>query len=200
MRGGHAAVARAQHAAGGLTVNCQCCRQLEGTSMPTITPRVRTAFLAALALSFSAPAIAEVSELETGRAQGEMLKRIDEAVSNYVRQIGIDESYVGYCRTKLGLETNKVPVDGSIPFGINYKAISTSEELNTIITARENFERSFIILCLSSAKQTLNQAANLTAAASDTKSEEQSPWLWAASAFLIAGIGFWLGRRTGSLK
>jgi hypothetical protein len=109
--------------------------------------------LAALTVS----ANAQVSELDAGRAQGEMHSRVNESINAYVKRIGIDPSYYGYCRTKMYLETRH-DNDGSIPFGVNYRNIKDSEQLNIIISVREEFERSFLTLCLADAKRAIKAA------------------------------------------
>jgi hypothetical protein len=196
MCGGYAAAAGAQYAADG----CKVIRHLKEARMRNAISKSRAALLATFALALSASATAEVSELQSVEAQAAMFKRIDEAVAAYVQQSGIDESYVGYCRTKLSMDTNAVPADGSIPFGVNYNKIATADELSTVIAARENFERSYLILCIANAKSALDQVVKAHASGPNPRSEQRPYWSWLIGAVLMAGIGFLLGRRTGSLK
>lgn len=99
-----------------------------------------------------------VSKDDVQRAQGEMLMRVLDAVNSYARQINIEHGYVNYCLEELHLRTREHPTDGYIPFGVNYKKITDSENLARVIKSRENYERSFLILCLANAKNTLREA------------------------------------------
>ena len=48
--------------------------------------------------------------------------------------------------------------DGFIPFGVNYLEVKDTEQLEEIISAREAYERSYLILCLARAKAALREA------------------------------------------
>jgi hypothetical protein len=107
----------------------------------------------------AAPACAEqATPQEATRAEGEMITRVSAAVERYAESINIDRAYVGYCRVKLNLIGDGHPIDGSVPFGINYLHIDR-DVLKIQINAREVFERSYMILCLSEARNTLRAAA-----------------------------------------
>jgi hypothetical protein len=162
--------------------------------------KLRVALFVMCSLLMFAPAKAAISEIETGNAQGAMLKRIDSVVAEYVERRGIDESYVDYCRTKLNMETSREPSNGMIPYGADYTKMATSEELRTVISSRENFERSYLILCLANAKNTLAETSSTSSPASELASQKSPFWAWVCGAFLLVGFGFILGRRTGNLK
>ena len=111
------------------------------------------------ALCMTTAAVGEiVSQKDVQRAQGEMLMRVQDAVNRYARQINIEHGYVNYCSNELHLRTREHPADGFIPFGVNYKKITDSETLALILSSHENYERSFLILCLANAKNTLREA------------------------------------------
>jgi hypothetical protein len=111
-------------------------------------------------LGAAANAIAEpVTKAEVQRAQGAMLNRITSAVTAYSTSIGIAAEYVTYCYTKLNLETEGHPQDGSVPYGVNYDTLVEGDELRVIIQVREAYEKSFLKLCLAEAKSTLDRAA-----------------------------------------
>jgi hypothetical protein len=99
-----------------------------------------------------------VPQEASGRAQVEMFRRIEKATTNYARQIDISENYIAYCHLELHIKTYAHPRNGHIPFGIDYNSIADQGTLDRIISARENYETSFIILCLAKAKKTLADA------------------------------------------
>ena len=93
-----------------------------------------------------------------GRAQVEMFRRIEQATTTYSREIGLSENYIAYCRHELHLKTYAHPRDAYVPFGIDYNTIADQRRLDEIIVARENYETSFIVLCLAKAKKALADA------------------------------------------
>ena len=168
--------------------------------MAILAAKWRMALCAMCSLSILAPAYGAISETESGNAQGAMFKRIDSAVAAYVQGRGIDESYVEYCRTKLNMDTSREPTNGMIPFGVDYTKIATTDELKIVIATRENFERSYLILCLAEAKKTLDENSRTSSPVSELASQKDSFWVWILGAILLVGTGFMIGRRTGSLK
>jgi hypothetical protein len=115
--------------------------------------------VAAVALTVSHLASADpVTPAQVSAAQGQMLARISSAVEKYANHSRLDPAYVSYCRGELDLKTSTYPGNGLIPFGVNYNEIYDSETLDTVIAAREAYERSFMFLCLASAKNTLRKA------------------------------------------
>jgi hypothetical protein len=48
------------------------------------------------------------------------------------------------------------PVDGSIPFGVNYRNIRMWEKLSLVIGVRERYELNFLKLCIARAKHDLD--------------------------------------------
>ena len=67
---------------------------------------------------------APVTKQEFSRAQGKMHTRLIEAVERCAREIEIDREYITYCRSAMDLRVFPYPVNGSIPFGIDYNEIS----------------------------------------------------------------------------
>ena len=96
--------------------------------------------------------------IDIGRAQVQMLNRIEEAVKAYGRSIDISENWIGYCQQELYLKTYAHPQNGYSHFGINYNSITDRKRLDEILSARQNYETSSIILCLANAKKTLADA------------------------------------------
>lgn len=120
----------------------------------------RTLSVAAFVSLCSVPAIAEpVTEAMVQKAQDEMISRVSEAAARYARQISLDQAYVSHCNGELYLKTYQHPANGYIPFGVNYNEIRDSERLNLVISSREAYEKSFLILCLANAKSALREAA-----------------------------------------
>lgn len=95
---------------------------------------------------------------EVEKAQSEMLKRIDASIKKYAARIGIDPWYIAYCRGKMDIELSLYPVNGSIPFGVDYKTISSSDRLELVLSNREAFETGYLQLCLANAKSSLKAA------------------------------------------
>lgn len=99
-----------------------------------------------------------ISPQEVDKAQAEMLRRIDINIRKYVARIGIEPWYIFYCRGKMDIETSQYPVNGSIPFGVDYRTISNSARLELVLSNREAFETGYLQLCLASAKSILKAA------------------------------------------
>lgn len=94
--------------------------------------------------------------LDTSRAQVQMLQRISSVVNQRAQQLGLSQDVVTYCRIELNNKTDQFPRNGSIPFGINYNQISDERELDRVISSRESYEKTFMLLCLSRAKRELS--------------------------------------------
>lgn len=112
--------------------------------------------LFAVIVAVIGPAAAQT--LNTTRAQGDMYQRILTATNSYARQLGLDDTYVAYCQTKLSLETSHQPPDGLIPYGVNYNTIATQQQLDQVIAIREAFETVYLRLCLADAKSSMLRA------------------------------------------
>jgi hypothetical protein len=80
-------------------------------------------------------------------------------VTIYATRVGLESSFVSYCKTDLELQVQNHLRDGSIPFGVNYREIPDQNYLQAILATREAYETSYIILCLAKAKATLTAAA-----------------------------------------
>lgn len=98
------------------------------------------------------------SKLDVTTPQVQMHNRISAAVDRHAQQLGLSQDVVTYCRIELNNETDQFPKNGSIPFGVNYNQVADSGELNTILSARESYEKTFMQLCLSRAKRDLSVA------------------------------------------
>src|SRR5437879_3801410 len=90
--------------------------------------------------------------IDVGRAQIEMLNRIEQFAQTYAKQIGVQGNFIDYCRQEMHLKTYAHPRNDYIPFGVNYSEITDQQRLNSVISARENYEISFIMLCLANVK------------------------------------------------
>lgn len=113
--------------------------------------------LALLIGCIGAPLSAQVPQGDVDRAQAAMLNRVVDAVDAYAAHIGIDRAYVTYCDNRMSLDESRAPA-GLIPFAVDYRNISDKYQLDTILNAREQFERSYLTLCLADAKRTLEAA------------------------------------------
>lgn len=111
--------------------------------------------LALAAVSCSQVAVAQVSDLEAGKAQGEMIQRVNRSVRNFLATYKLNEMYASYCRTQMNLDTKDSP-SGLIPFGVNYHTIPDKKTLDLIIYNREAYETAYLKLCLSRALKTLD--------------------------------------------
>jgi len=100
-----------------------------------------------------------VNRTDVEKAQVDMITRVDDAVSRYASEIGIDPAYLTYCRADMYLRSFNHPANGHIPFGVNYNNITDSSNLKQLLSVREKYERAFLILCLANAKNALAQAA-----------------------------------------
>jgi hypothetical protein len=98
-----------------------------------------------------------VSRDQVMRAQGDLERRVDLAVATYAAHIGMMQ-YTQYCLTEMNRVTSGHTIDGSIPFGVNYNEITDSDMLAHVVQVRESYERSFQILCLANAKNSLREA------------------------------------------
>ena len=98
-----------------------------------------------------------VSDAVAGEEQGKMLKRELGEVRAYAAHIGMSD-YMSYCQTKMADELNLQPrFTGQVPWGVNYHAIDR-QNLTITLQAREDFERSYLKLCLAEAKNALRDA------------------------------------------
>lgn len=116
-------------------------------------------FLGAFALVVALVDGASAQTLDTGRAQGEMYRRIQAATDAYARSLDLGDVYISYCQTRLTLETAHQPTDGLTPYGVNYNSITTQQRLDDVIAIREAFETVYLRLCLADAKASLLRAA-----------------------------------------
>lgn len=122
--------------------------------------RIATAGLVACIASCSASqALGDpVNAAQVRTAQLDMLARVFAAAEKYADRIGMGKPYINFCQRELDLKTYQHPANGSIPFGVNYLEIKDREELDKVLAVRENYERTFLVLCLANAKNSLAQA------------------------------------------
>ncbi len=99
-----------------------------------------------------------LTNIDISKAQGEMTTRIYEKARQYLKKIGISDTYLYYCTQELHLHTYEHPANGYIPFGVNYNTIKDRKNLEYIISSREDYETSYILLCLANSKNTLTKA------------------------------------------
>ena len=101
---------------------------------------------------------ADVTSEEISKAQSEMSNRIFDKARQYSNKIKISDIYLYYCTQELYLHTYNHPLNGYIPFGVNYKTIKDTNTLADIISSREDYETTYILLCLANSKNTLSKA------------------------------------------
>jgi hypothetical protein len=96
-------------------------------------------------------------QLDVSTPQLEMIKRVSAAAERHAQKLGLNNEVLSYCQIELSNKTNQLPRDGLYPFGVNYNNIKTAQELERVISAREAYEKTFLLLCLSRAKRDLQQ-------------------------------------------
>jgi hypothetical protein len=98
---------------------------------------------------------------ESAKAQMEMLTRIEDAVRRYATQIGLDDSYVQYCRMELRIRLQEQVKSGNPIFNFSPERIRSTEALKAVIAIRETYERTFLNVCLAQAKSAMTAAGGL---------------------------------------
>jgi hypothetical protein len=99
-----------------------------------------------------------VSKEEITSAQLEMNFRVGKEVEAYAKEINVEENYIWYCRMEMYLKSSSHPIDGSIPFGVNYFQLKDLEHLRIVIVNKENYEKSYLKICLAKIKKILKDA------------------------------------------
>lgn len=97
------------------------------------------------------------SQLDYSAKQVEMIKRVSAATESHAQKLGLSNEVLTYCQIELSNKTDQFSRDGLYPFGVNYKKIKSAEELDQVISAREDYEKTSMLLCLSQAKRDLQQ-------------------------------------------
>lgn len=87
-----------------------------------------------------------------------MLGRIDESVKAYAGQLGLDDSFIAYCRTELRIRLQEQVKQDNPVFNFTPEKIRTQAALDAVIRIREAYERNFQYLCLAQARNTLGTA------------------------------------------
>jgi hypothetical protein len=103
------------------------------------------------------PSLAMAQPLDRDKAQTDMLLRVDKSVKDFAAKIGLPKLYSTYCATKLNLSRKNMPVDGSVPYGVNYNTAS-DETLRVTLSIREEYETGYMMVCLAEAKNAISVA------------------------------------------
>lgn len=77
-----------------------------------------------------------------------MFERMNRELHIFMDTIGATSEVNTFCQIQMNLFTDAQPKNGNIPFGVNYNALKTEAELNTIITVREAFETIYMKRCM----------------------------------------------------
>jgi len=118
-----------------------------------IPKSINSIFFSLFLAAFAGPTFAQYLDTSVvNKAQSAMIGRVRDAVETYAAKIKAEKSLVTYCRQELSLKTSLYPVNGQIPFGINYNQIRDTETLETIIWNRESYETWFLKLCLANCR------------------------------------------------
>ena len=96
-------------------------------------------------------------QLDVSAPQAAMIQRVNAAAERHAQKLGLSNEVLSYCQIELNNKTNQFPRDGLHPFGVNYNNIKGTQELERVISAREAYEKTFLLLCLSRAKHDLQQ-------------------------------------------
>ena len=82
-----------------------------------------------IALCANLPISAFAETLDIVKAQAEMHDRVSDAAQSYASVIGIS-SYYTYCLIEMNMHTRQ-PIDGLVPFGVNYNNIQSQQKLGS---------------------------------------------------------------------
>jgi hypothetical protein len=104
------------------------------------------------------PSLAIAQPLDRDKAQKDMLFRVDKSASDFTAKIGLPKFYSTYCFMKLNLSKKNLPVDGDIPYGVNYNTAS-EETFRLVLKIREEYETGYVIVCLAEAKNAVSTAS-----------------------------------------
>jgi hypothetical protein len=118
----------------------------------------RTAKALGVTIIILMPSLAMAQPLNRDKAQTDMLLRVNKSASAFAAQIGLPKLYATYCFTKLNLSKKSLPVDGDIPYGVNYNTAS-DETLRVALSIREEYETGYVMVCLVEAKSAISTAS-----------------------------------------
>jgi hypothetical protein len=104
------------------------------------------------------PSLTMAQQFNRDKAQNDMLLRVSRSAGAFATQIGLPKLYVTYCFTKLNLSTKNLPADGSIPYGVSY-ITATDETIRMTLSAREEYETGYAMVCLAGAKNAISAAS-----------------------------------------
>jgi hypothetical protein len=104
------------------------------------------------------PSLAMAQPFNRDKAQSDMLLRVSRSVSAFAAQIGLPKLYTTYCFTKLNLSRKSLPVDGDLPYGVNYNTAS-DETVRQTLAIREEYETGYAMVCLAEAKNAISAAS-----------------------------------------
>jgi hypothetical protein len=130
----------------------------EGRAKTAKRTRGFTIKAAAFGIILLMPSLALAQQFNRDKAQSDMVLRVSRSAGAFAAQIGLPKFYTTYCFTKLNLSTKDLPADGSIPYGVNYNTAS-DETVRQTLSAREEYETGYVIVCLAEAKNAISAAS-----------------------------------------
>jgi hypothetical protein len=104
------------------------------------------------------PSLAIAQPFNRDKEQSDVLLRVSRSASAFAAQIGLPKLYATYCFTKLNLSTKNLPVDGGLPYGVNYNTAS-DETVRMTLSIREEYETGYLMVCLAEAKNAISAAS-----------------------------------------
>jgi hypothetical protein len=104
------------------------------------------------------PSLAMAQPFNRDKAQTDMLLRVNKSATAFAAHIGLPKLYANYCFTKLNPSRKNIPVDGDLPYGVNYNTAS-DETVRTTLSIREEYETGYAMVCLAEAKNAISAAS-----------------------------------------
>jgi hypothetical protein len=93
-------------------------------------------------------------------AQFVMMKhRVANSYYEYASKIAVSLPYVVYCRVEMDIKLNEFSKLQVFPFGIDINALDDTN-FNRLISDRENFETSYMTLCLSDVRTRISNSVH----------------------------------------
>jgi hypothetical protein len=102
--------------------------------------------------------LTQQQRLQMNAAQGASLKRMQTALNTYADSFKLDRMFITYCQGELELHTYNYPSNGNIMFSFNYNTTTSLDMANAAIVFREQYEESYVMICLAGIKKTLDAA------------------------------------------
>jgi hypothetical protein len=95
----------------------------------------------------------------TPSAHGQSLKRMGAAWNAYADTYKLDRMFITYCQGEMELHTYQYRSNGNYMFSFNYnKHPLLDESAQAAISFREQYEMSYILICLAGIKKALDSA------------------------------------------